>query len=270
VSMRNWLLVLGSIVGYLTTNSAVALESYRRVSNPGEPIQPPSTVSVVVPAWHEPDELLEISLSSLRGQTVAQRYPELFDFIFVGCEGTNLDIPSKYGYRVLCAPRGKLRARHLGIVSAAGDIVVAADADSFYPPGWLDLMLRPFHDPGVVATTSTTWEGGLEPLVALPKLLVYSNRMSGRGSAFRRWAYFAVGGFDLSADDRYLETGDTDILVEEEEISFRRRLEALGRVVLVDAPVIHLGVARSRGLRSQRALTPVPQLVTTSKNSRSQ
>jgi len=59
-----------------------------------------------------------------------------------------------------------------------------------------------------------------------------------------------VGGFDLSADDRYLETGDTNIIVEEEEISFRRRLEALGRVVLVDAPVIHLGVTRSRGLRS--------------------
>jgi cellulose synthase/poly-beta-1,6-N-acetylglucosamine synthase-like glycosyltransferase len=257
MSMRSWLFALGSITGYLTANSVVALESYRKVSNPGEPIQPPSTVSVVVPAWHEPDELLEISLSSLREQTVVQRYPGLFDFIFVGCEGTNLDIPSKYGYRVLCAPRGKLRARHLGIASATGEIVVAADADSFYPPGWLDLMLRPFHDPGVVATTSTTWQGILEPLAALPKLLVYENRISGRGSAFRKWAYFVVGGFDLSADDRYLETGNTNFLVEEEEISFKRRLEALGRVVLVDAPVIHLGVAHSRGLRA--SLLPVPE-----------
>ncbi|MFP3265452.1 MAG: glycosyltransferase family 2 protein [Acidilobus sp.] len=259
MSTRNWLLALGAVAGYLTTNSAAALESYRRVSNPGEPIQPPSTVSVVVPAWHEPDELLEISLSSLRGQTVVQRYPELFDFIFVGCEGTNLDIPSKYGYRVLCAPRGKLRARHLGIVSAEGEIIVAADADSFYPPGWLDLMLRPFYDPGVVATTSTTWQGSLEPLAALPKLLVYENRMSGRGSAFRRWAYFAVGGFDLGADDRYLETGDTNILVEEEEVGFKRRLEALGRVTLVDAPVIHLGVTHSRGLRADLLPTPEGQ-----------
>jgi len=251
MSMSKWLPVLGLIVGgHLTANSAAALESYRRVSSPGEPVRPPSAVSVVVPAWHEPDELLETSLSSLRGQTVAQRYPELFDFIFVGCEGVDLSIPSEYGYRVLCAPRGKLRARHLGISGAAGEIVVAADADSLYPPGWLDLMLRPFHDPGVVATTSTTWQGPMEPLVALPKLLVYGDRMSGRGSAFRRWAYFATGGFDLGADDRYLETGDTDVLVEEEEVGFRRRLEALGRVVLVDAPVIHLGGALPRGLRS--------------------
>ncbi|MFP3257071.1 MAG: glycosyltransferase family 2 protein [Candidatus Nanopusillus acidilobi] len=256
MSMRKWLLAMGLMAGgYVTENSIVALESYKRISNPGEPIKPPSTVSVVVPAWHEPDDLLEISLSSLRKQTVVQWYPELFDFIFVGCEGTNLNIPYKYGYRVLCSPRGKLRARHLGIVNATGDIVVAVDADSFYPPGWLDLMLRPFHDTGVVATTSTTWQGNLEPLVALPKLLVYDNRISGRGSAFRRWAYFVLGGFDLSVDDRYLETGDTNILVEEEEIGFKRRLEVLGKVILVDAPVIHLGGTLPRGLRADLLYT---------------
>jgi len=249
VSVSRWLAALALAGGYLAANSAAALGSYGRASSPGEPVRPPSIVSVVVPAWREPDELLEASLSSLRGQTVAQRYPELFEFIFVGCGGVDLSIPSEYGYRVMCAPRGKLRARHLGISAASGGIVVAADADSLYPPGWLDLMLRPFHDPAVVATTSTTWYGPLEMLVALPKLLAFDIKVSGRGSAFRRWAYFAAGGFDLSADDRYLETRDTNVLVAEEEIGFRRRLEALGRVVLVDAPVIHLGGELPRGLR---------------------
>jgi len=251
VFLRSRLLALGLAVGaYLTTNTVISLESLRRVNSYEEPVKPPRTVSIVVPAWHEPDELLEVSLSSLRSQTVVRRYPELFSFVFVGCEGVNLSIPLKYGFRILCSPRGKLRARHLGICNAEGDIIVAVDADTYYPPNWLNLILKPFHDLSVVATTSTTWQGPLEVLVALPKFTVYSNKMSGRGSAFYKWAYFAVGGFDLSVDDKYLETRDTNILVEEEEVGFKRRLEKVGKVVLVDAPVIHLGGKPGRGLRS--------------------
>jgi len=251
MTTKKWLFALGLIAGsYLALNSITAAESYRRVHSREKPIKPPSTVSVIVPAWREPPELLEKSLSSLKEQTVVKYYPELFEFIFVGCEGVDLRIPFNYGFKILCTPRGKLRARHIGICSAAGDIIVAVDADSYYPPNWLNLMLRPFHDSDVIATTSTTWQGPLEMFVALPKLLIFNNKMSGRGSAFYKWAYFAVGGFDLNADERYLETRDINILIAEEEINFKRKLEKIGKVVLVDAPVVHLGVKPGRGLRS--------------------
>lgn len=52
------------------------------------------------------------------------------------------------------------------------------------------------------------------------------------------------------ADRRYLETGDIRVLLAEEEFGFKSKLERLGRVVLVNAPVIHLGGTAKRGLRS--------------------
>jgi glycosyltransferase involved in cell wall biosynthesis len=180
----------------------------------------------------------------LKKQSVVQKYPELFEFIFVGCEGVNVDIPSKYGYSIYCAPRGKLNARHIGIMNSHNDIIVSVDCDCYYPPNWLNLMLRPFYDGSVVGTTSTTWQGQWEHLTALLKLAEYSNRMSGRGSAFLKDAYFASGSFNFNIDQR-----DIRALLMEEEVEFRKRLERIGKVVLVDAPVIHLGGRAKRGLR---------------------
>jgi glycosyltransferase involved in cell wall biosynthesis len=238
------------VVGYLSMNAFASLSAWERVNRVEEPVKPPRRVSIVVPGWNEPSELLEVSLSSLRNQAVAEAYPELFDYVFVGCEGVDLSIPEKYGYRILCAPRGKLRARHLGIQHSAGDIIVAADSDSYYGPNWLNLVLQPFHDPGVVGVAAPTWQGVLEPLVHGLSALYYSSRLSGRGSAFLKEAYYRVGGFNLAVDDLYDETGDTSVLVLEEEVSFAERLRRIGRVVYVDAPVLHLGWTHGRGLYS--------------------
>jgi cellulose synthase/poly-beta-1,6-N-acetylglucosamine synthase-like glycosyltransferase len=209
-----------------------------------KPTRPPYRVSVLAPGWHEPDELLETSLSSLKNQTVVYKYPELFEFIFIGCEGVNLNIPKVYGYRILCAPRGKLNARHAGIQASQGDIIVSADCDCFYPPNWLNLILKPFNDSSVVGVSATTWQGLLEYGVALLKLVEYSDRMSGRGSAFLKRAYYETGGFNLDIDQRDIMT-----LLYEEEVYFKKRLEQVGKVVLVDAPMIHLGGTAKRGLR---------------------
>jgi len=244
--LNKWLAVLAA-GGYLSTNAVTAHSNLKRVYSYEEPVQPPYIVSIIAPGWHEPDEFLESALSSLKQQNIVQRYPEQFEFIFVGCEGVSLQIPARLGYKILCAPQGKLTARHLGITSAVGGIIVAVDCDSIYPPNWLNLMLKPYvEEKGVVATTSTKWNGALEPLIALPKKLYYATRMTGRGSTFLKSAYFAVGGFNLNVDQRDIAT-----LMSEEEIGFKKKLEKLGKVVLVDAPVIHLGEGIvSRGLHT--------------------
>jgi cellulose synthase/poly-beta-1,6-N-acetylglucosamine synthase-like glycosyltransferase len=243
--LEKWLAGLGLLTGsFLAANAFSAHHSLKRVYAYERPTRPPYSVSVIAPGWHEPDKLLETSLSSLKQQSVVQEFPELFDFTFVGCEGANLNIPTNYGYRVLCAPRGKLNARHVGIMNAHGDLIVSVDCDSYYPPNWLNLMLKPFNDRSVVGTSSTTWQERWEYLTALLKLGEYSNRMSGRGSAFLKSAYIATGGFNLNIDQRDILT-----LLMEEEVGFKKRLERVGKVVLVDAPVIHLGGTSKRGLR---------------------
>jgi cellulose synthase/poly-beta-1,6-N-acetylglucosamine synthase-like glycosyltransferase len=240
--------LLFSLTTYIGVNIVSAVSAWDRVFSLEPPVKPPRKVSVVVPAWHEPDHLLFASLSSLRSQTVVQAYPRFFDFILVGCDGINLSIPRRLGFRVLCSSRGKLKARHLGIEASEGEIIVASDADSFYPPNWLNLMLRPFYQPDVVAVSAPTWFGALEPLVQVPKNLHYSSKLSGRASAFLKKAYYLSGGFNLSVDDVYERTKDTSVLVEEEEINFFNRLRKFGKIVFVNAPVIHLGHKTGRGL----------------------
>lgn len=246
--MDRRLLLALTALGYVTVNSVASLSAWSRVNRFEKPARPPKTVSVVVVGWREPGWLLEVSLSSLKRQNVVEAYPQFFDFVFVGCEGVDLSIPRRYGFRVFCALRGKLRARHVGVQHSLGEIVVAADADTYYPPNWLNLMLQPFHDPGVVGVSAPKWLGVFEPVAHLVSVAFYSSRMSGRASAFTKEAYFKIGGFNLAVDDLYIKTGDVSILVAEEEVWFYERLRRLGKVVFVDAPVIHLGWRRSRGL----------------------
>ena len=246
MSFREALLL--SLAVYIGVNTVSALSAWDRVFSLEPPSKPSRKVSVIVPAWHEPDHLLLTSLTSLRNQTVVKTYPDFFDFIFVGCDGVNLSIPRRLGFRVLCTSRGKLKARHVGIEASEGEIIVASDADSFYPPNWLNLVLKSFYKPDVVAVSTPTWFEALEPLIHVPKNLHYSERLSGRASAFLKKAYYLSGGFNLSVDDVYEKTRDTKVLVEEEEFHFFNRLRRFGKIVFVNAPVIHLGYKTGRGL----------------------
>ena len=217
-----------------------------------EPRPPPGKVSVVVACYNESDELLRVSLSSLARQNAVLLYPSMFELVMVTSGGCNEGLARAYGFTVVRAPRGKLRSRDLATRLASGEIIVSADADTYYPPGWLSAVLEPFRDPSVVGVSVPSIEGGLRALrelfFGLWKHVIYSSKMLGRGSAYRKWAYFAVGGFNLEVDDLYLRTRDIDLLVLEEEIGFKKKLERVGKVVYVNAPVIHLGPPHGRGL----------------------
>jgi glycosyltransferase involved in cell wall biosynthesis len=219
------------------------------------PSPPPARTTIAVCCYREPDNLLETSLSSLASQDIVNLYPQMFELMMVTSGGCSERLAQLYGFRVVRAPRGKLASRDMATRIASGDIIVSADSDTYYPPLWLSRILEPFRDPGVVGVTVPSIEGGIgaarELLLGLWKHVIYTNKMLGRGSAYRKWAYFSSGGFNLDVDRLYLETGDIYLLVDEEEINFMKRLEKIGRVVYVNAPVIHMGSQSNRGLHSQ-------------------
>lgn len=218
------------------------------------PSPPPARTTIAVCCYNEPDELLSVSLSSLANQDVVKLYPDMFELLMVTSGGCSEGLAHRYGFRVVRAPRGKLASRDMATRIASGDIIVSADSDTYYPPLWLSRILEPFRDPGVVGVAVPSIEGGIgaarELLLGLWKHVIYTNKMLGRGSAYRKWAYFSSGGFNLDVDRLYLETGDIYLLVDEEEINFMKRLEKIGRVVYVNAPVIHIGSQSNRGLHS--------------------
>lgn len=235
-----------ALIGFIGLSLLSAYASRHVVFKEDDVIyEPPSKVAIVLPAWNEPEEYLRTSIESILNQNIIRKYPRYFEYIFVGCKGIDTDVPLEYGFRVYCAPRSKLIARHIGIVNSEGDIIVSVDADTYYPPNWLNLMLKPYHTyPNVVATTGTTWQGAIEPFMHPLVIAAYNTRISGRASTLLKEAYLKVGGFNPDVD----YTRQLEILMEE-EINFRKRLQRIGRVVTVDAPVVHLGTDRkNRGL----------------------
>ncbi|HAZ30744.1 TPA: glycosyltransferase family 2 protein [Candidatus Acetothermia bacterium] len=106
------------------------------------------TVTVVVPVLNE-EEFLEETLRSLRAQTFTD-----FELLVVdnGSTDRSPEIARGFTDRVLCEPRrGSAWAMHRGFSEATGVIIVSADADTIYPPQWLERMVKELGRDGVVA-----------------------------------------------------------------------------------------------------------------------
>jgi glycosyltransferase involved in cell wall biosynthesis len=198
-------------------------------------------VTVLIPTLNEAAHIEE-TISSLRNQNVALAYPDRFEIVVVDSysEDGTVEIASRLADRVIMAFRGKLTAIDAALRQVDGDIVVATDGDSIYRVNFLNLLLRHFEDPDVVAVTgseliddnalntfrSLSLEGNMLSAIDLSDILPKTQKLQGRGSAYRRDAYFATGGFDLSID----QTNLAEMIIEE-EIGFWGRLKKVGKCV---------------------------------------
>ncbi len=125
-----------------------------------------------------------------------------------------------------CVERGILRARHRGFELADGEIVVAVDADSLYPPEFLTELLAPFES-GVSLTYGPV-EGEKQANIdaSIRLALQYGlpvvglDWVSGSNRAIRTEDYFAAGGYRLAADGNALFR-----VMVEEQLLFPRRLD---------------------------------------------
>jgi glycosyltransferase involved in cell wall biosynthesis len=194
--------------------------------------EPIGSVSVIIPAFNE-EAHLETNLRSILTQNIILRYKDYFECIVVDNESTDTTAEIALQYcQVISAPRGKLNARDAGIKYAVGKIIVSCDADYWYPPNWLNLLLRHFNDPNVVAVNAPYLPKvnllqriGFVWVTYLP-IPSRRNRLNGGNSAFIRQAYFDVGGFDLTVNQFKMEG-----IMTEEEIVFYLKLKQLGEVV---------------------------------------
>ncbi|HET6403374.1 MAG TPA: glycosyltransferase family 2 protein, partial [Candidatus Thermoplasmatota archaeon] len=195
---------------------------------------PPARVSVLVPTLDEAEYVVD-AVRSLALQTLRRDHQQKVELVLVdsGSRDGTRERAAPFVDRIVSAPRGKLSALVAGVRKARGDIVVEADADGWYPPGWLARMVEPFVRPGVVGVRGdfVYYDSPLlRPLSPLrgPLFRALGN-FPGGVRAYRREAFLATGGFRLPRDER-----DFWAVWPEEEFRFRRRLEARGRVV--DAP----------------------------------
>ena len=213
-----------------------------RVFYPPLPKRPIAKVTVTMCSLNE-EEDIGLALTSLLNNTVVQQYPHMFEFILADNGSTDKTVEiaqrvlSCHEHRILDVPKGKLNSRQASTQEAKGKIVVATDSDTIYPRGYLDLSLRYFLDPEIVAVSTAKIHSTLREVHFTESYLVglhnASNRMCGCGSMYYKNAWKAVGGFNLSINQQ-----DNAEMLEEEEYHFYRKLAELGKVAMSPYPCV--------------------------------
>ncbi len=108
-------------------------------------------VSIVIPALNEAEMIVFTLLSLCQSNTSLK-----FEIIVV--DNNSRDdtqfLVRKMGIRCLheTVP-GITAARNAGLGAARGKYILSADADTIYPPGWIDAMVRPLMNQNDVAAT---------------------------------------------------------------------------------------------------------------------
>jgi len=194
--------------------------------------EPAGIVSIIIPAFNEED-YIETCLKSILSQNIIQKYKDYFECIVVDNESTDRTAKIARQYcQVTSAPRGLLNARDAGIRAAVGDIIVLCDADTYYPPNWLNLILRHFHNHEVIGVhgsvlySKATLSMRIASVWAVYLLPHLKRAFAGANSAFRKGVYLKMGGFDFSIDQT-----DRVEVAREVEIRFGDYLRQMGKVV---------------------------------------
>jgi len=134
---------LRSLSGYDLT---FVFENFNRLQRKGIP-----DVTVAIPAYNE-EEKLFATLRSLSLQQTALNV----EFLLIDNNSTDrtAEMAWKCGITVLKeSKQGVANARELALQKAQGPILVSCDADTIYPPQWLDTLVKPLQVKAEVSAT---------------------------------------------------------------------------------------------------------------------
>jgi glycosyltransferase involved in cell wall biosynthesis len=173
--------------------------------NNGEP-----EVSIVIPAYNEEETILQ-TLSSLAA-TNSSKSIEIIIVNNNSKDKTEELVKASGATCILETIQGITPARNAGLRVARGKYILNADADTIYPPHWIDLMLAPLYNEKTAmvygtfsfiptANTSRFIYFGYEHISDLSKWVNKKFKeeavnIYGFNSAFRREEGLQVGGFD--------------------------------------------------------------------------
>lgn len=107
-------------------------------------------ISIVIPAYNEAENILK-TLSSLADSVTAKK----IEIIVVNnnSQDETAELIQLTGATcILESKQGITHARNAGLSVAKGEYILNADADTIYPPDWIDRMVSPLykHDIGMV------------------------------------------------------------------------------------------------------------------------
>lgn len=126
-------------------NISLIRQYYSKVSN-GDP-----EVSVVIPAYNEEKNILRTLLSL--SATTTKRSVEIIVVNNNSKDKTEELVKAAGVPCILETKQGITAARNAGLAAARGTFVLNADADSIYPPDWIEEMVAPLANSNQVSIT---------------------------------------------------------------------------------------------------------------------
>ena len=248
--MNTLKLAISGILGTLTASGFIE----REMNRPDiETVEPIDNVSIIIPSFNE-EPFIKKCLSSIRGQSIIQEWPQYFELILVdsGSTDNTVTIAEPYVDKIITTTvRGKLTARNLAIDQAKGNIIVNVDSDSYYGPFWLNTLLKPFNNleyDNLVCVVGSTYDhhipGIPTPIRNIAELIdrniLSPKRIVSRNSALWKHNVYLVGKFDETINQMNVHE-----MMKEEEYGFGERLSKLGKIVFkMNANCLHLGSER--------------------------
>lgn len=166
----------------------------------------PPALSVIVPAYNAAETLDECLAALLEQSTPRSEYEVIV--VDDGSMDSTPEVIKRYGVRLLSQPnQGPGAARNLGVSQARGEIVLFTDADCAPSREWMEEMVKPLAEPGVVAVKGayrTRQKALLARFIqaefaeryALLERERYVDFVDSHSAAYRKAEFLAAGGFD--------------------------------------------------------------------------
>lgn len=243
-------LATSGILGTLTISGFVE----RQMNSPDiETVEPIDNISIIVPSFNE-EPFIKKCLSSIRGQSIIQEYPQYFELILVdsGSNDKTVEIAEPYVDKIINVPiRGKLTARNLAIDQAKGNVIVNADSDCYYGPFWLNTILKPFNNleyDNLVCVVGSTYDPHIPGIPSpirniaewVDRNIINPQRIVSRNSALWKHDFYLAGKFDETINQMNVHE-----MMKEEEYDFGKKLSKLGKIVFkMNANCLHMGSER--------------------------
>ncbi len=211
---------------------------------------PDPEVSVVIPAWNEENNIYR-TLSALAASSTRLGV-ELIVINNNSTDGTQRVLDTLGVQSYLQPVQGTPFARQMGLDKARGKYHLCADSDTFYPPDWIDLMVKPMRESPAVAGVYGTYSfippkgqgrAGLWLYEMFSTLLIrYRKRTKeymnvyGFNMGFVTETGRTTGGFRVSGNRVYAHVSGSDFDNEAEDGRMALNLKKAGRLQWVTHP----------------------------------
>jgi glycosyltransferase involved in cell wall biosynthesis len=199
-----------------------------------------SEISIIIPAYNE-EKYIGACLQSL----VWQKTKYNFEVVLVDNNSTDntkkiaLSFKDKLNIRIITEKhQGRGIARWRGFEEAVGDFLFSSDADTVFPPNWIEGFMRYFKNKKIVAVTSLCDID--DPSQANKKFFKFAHQVTNEGYRIALGHYCLYGFSYAVRRDIYIKSGKIDKTLNAlDDLDLGRRVRKFGKIQLVrDIPVL--------------------------------